>query len=330
MNNNIMQDTILVTGGSGFMGSYFIKYIIDKHPYIQIINLDALTYAGNIHNLESIQNNDRYRFIQGDITNIDAVESIVKDNHIQLIVNFAAETHVDNSIKDPLRAVSTNVLGVASLLEVARRYEIQVLQVSTDEVFGSIDQGVFQEDSPFRPNSPYSAGKAGGDLLCRSYYETYGLDVRVTHSCNVMGPYQYPEKLIPLAITHIIQDKKVPLYGDGLNVREWIYVEDHARAIEYIIENGEAGEVYNIGTGFEKTNLELITTVLDKMGVDSKQYIEYVTDRLGHDRRYAIDSTKLRNMGWNPQFDWDTALRKTIDWYRENQQWWKPLKDNIR
>lgn len=322
-----MKNKILVTGGAGFMGSYFIKYLISKHPYIEIINLDALTYAGNLDNLDTLVDNGRYTFIKGDITDIDLIDKTVQDNNIELIVNFAAETHVDNSIKSPLQAVSTNVMGVASILEVVRKYNIELLQISTDEVFGTTDTGSFTEQSPFAPNSPYSAAKAGGDLLCRAYNETYGSKVIVTHSCNVMGPNQYPEKLIPLAITNLMENKKIPLYGDGLNVREWIYVEDHSRAIEYIIENGTQGEVYNIGTGYEITNLDLITKLLQNFGLDIDR-IEYVTDRPAHDRRYAIDSTKLRNLGWAPYFDFDTAIRKTIDWYTKNQKWWQSLKIN--
>jgi dTDP-glucose 4,6-dehydratase len=322
-----MKNRILVTGGAGFMGSYFIKYLIAKHPYIEITNVDALTYAGNLDNLSSLVDNGRYQFIQGDITDIDLLNKLVQENNIELIVNFAAETHVDNSIKSPLKAVYTNVMGVATVLEIVRKYNIELLQISTDEVFGTTDIGAFNELSPFAPNSPYSAGKAGGDLLCRAYHETYNTNVIVTHSCNVMGPNQYPEKLIPLAITNLMEDKKIPLYGDGLNVREWIYVEDHSRAIEYIIENGIQGEVYNIGTGYEITNLDLITKLLQNFGANMDK-IDYVQDRPGHDRRYAIDSAKLRNLGWTPYFDFDIAIRKTIDWYRDNKSWWEPLKHN--
>lgn len=322
-----MKDKILVTGGAGFMGSYFIKYMIQKYPYIEIVNFDVLTYAGNLHNLDSIPDNGRYKFVEGDITDVNQVMQVVKENEIELIVNFAAETHVDNSISSPLKSVQTNVIGVASILEVVRHYNLEFIQISTDEVFGTIESGYFNEQSPFEPNSPYSAGKAGGDLLCRAYHETYGIKVMVTHSCNVLGPNQYPEKLIPLAITNILQDKKIPLYGDGLNVREWIYVEDHARAIEFIIDNGTYGEVYNIGTGNELTNLDLVTKILNNLhkGLDN---VEYVTDRPGHDRRYAIDSTKLRNMGWSPFFDLDTAIHKTVEWYIDNKSWWEPLKNN--
>jgi dTDP-glucose 4,6-dehydratase len=322
-----MKNIILVTGGAGFMGSYFIKYLISKHPYIEIVNLDALTYAGNLDNLSSLVDNGRYKFIQGDITDINLLDNIIQNYNIELIVNFAAETHVDNSIQSPLKAVNTNVIGVATILEIVRKYNIELLQISTDEVFGSTDEGSFNELSPFAPNSPYSAGKAGGDLLCRAYHETYGTKVIVTHSCNVMGPNQYPEKLIPLAITNLIEGKKIPLYGDGLNVREWIYVEDHSRAIEYIIENGKQGEVYNIGTGYEITNLDLINKLLQILNLKTEK-IEYVKDRLGHDRRYSIDSTKLRNLGWMPYFDFDTAMHKTIDWYTENKNWWQSLKYN--
>ncbi len=322
-----MKNKILITGGAGFMGSYFIKYLVDKHPYIEIVNVDSLTYAGNLHNLDSITDNERYTFIEGDITDITKLDLIVKEHQIELIVNFAAETHVDNSIQSPLKAINTNVIGVASILEIVRKYDIELLQVSTDEVFGTIDTGSFNEHSAFAPNSPYSAGKAGGDLLCRAYHETYNTKVIVTHSCNVFGPNQYPEKLIPLAITNILENKTIPLYGDGLNIREWIYVEDHSRAIEFIIEHGVSGEVYNIGTGSELTNLDLITRLLQQLGKDENA-IEYVTDRLGHDRRYAIDSTKLRQLGWSPSFDFDIALRKTINWYQENKEWWEPLKYN--
>jgi dTDP-glucose 4,6-dehydratase len=322
-----MKNRILVTGGAGFMGSYFIKYLISKHPYIEIINFDSLTYAGNLDNLKSLTDNGRYEFVKGDITDINLLDKIVQEHNIELIVNFAAETHVDNSIQSPLKAVNTNVMGVATILEVVRKYNIELLQISTDEVFGTTDTEAFTEESNFSPNSPYSAGKAGGDLLCRAYFETYGTKVIVTHSCNVMGPNQYPEKLIPLAITNLIEGKKIPLYGDGLNVREWIYVEDHSRAIEYIMENGSIGEVYNIGTGYEFTNLDLITKLLHNMK-QGEDKIEYVKDRPGHDRRYAIDSSKLRKLGWSPYFDFETALNKTIDWYRENQDWWQKLKYN--
>lgn len=322
-----MKDKILVTGGAGFMGSYFIKYMIKTYPYIEIVNFDSLTYAGNLENLRSIPDNGRYKFIQGDITDINQLTSAVNENKIQLIVNFAAETHVDNSISSPLKAVETNVIGVATVLEVVRDYNLDFIQISTDEVFGTTDSGRFSETSPFAPNSPYSAGKAGGDLLCRAYHETYGTNVIVTHSCNVLGPNQYPEKLIPLAITNILEGKKIPLYGDGLNVREWIYVEDHARAIDYIIEHGLNGEVYNIGTGNEITNLNLVTKLLQYLNSDTSN-IEYVNDRPGHDRRYAIDSSKLRQLGWSPYFDFDTALRKTVDWYSENKSWWEPLKQS--
>lgn len=307
------------------MGSYFIKYMISKYPYIEIINFDALTYAGNLDNLKSLTDNGRYKFIQGDIKDIDLLDKIVQDNNIELIVNFAAETHVDNSIQSPLKVVSTNVMGVATILEVVRKYNIELLQISTDEVFGTTDMEAFTEESPFAPNSPYSAAKAGGDLLCRAYFETYDTKVIVTHSCNVMGPNQYPEKLLPLAITNLIEGKNIPLYGDGLNIREWIYVEDHSRAIEYILDNGVYGEVYNIGTGYEFTNLDLISKLLKNMK-EGEEKIEYIKDRPGHDRRYAINSSKLRSLGWSPYFDFETALNKTIDWYRDNQDWWKKLK----
>ena len=316
---------LMVTGGAGFMGSYFIKYMLKNHPYLEVVNYDALTYSGNQENLKEVADDHRYTFVQGDITSLDQLEAAVKEHMPDTIVNFAAETHVDRSIMDPLLAVRTNTVGTTAVLHIATKYKLKMLQVSTDEVFGSIPEGHFTEESPMEPNSPYSAGKAGGDLMCGAYFETYKTDVVVTHCCNVMGPNQYPEKLIPLFITNLIEGKKVPVYGDGLNVREWIYVEDHSRALEFLLEHGTSGEVYNIGTGFEKTNLEMTHEILDRLGKDESS-IEYVQDRKGHDKRYAIDSSKIRAMGWEPVYDFDTAMNRIVQWYQENEDWWKKIK----
>jgi len=319
---------LLITGGAGFIGSNFIHYLLRKYPDYEIINLDKLTYAGNLENLRDIEKNPHYRFIQGDIRDEKIVNDIVQTG-IDVIVNYAAETHVDRSITGPRDFLETDVLGTFTLLEAARKYGIQkYIQISTDEVYGSITQGKFTEESPFLPNSPYSASKAGGDHLCRAYHVTYGLPVIVTHSCNVYGPYQYPEKVIPRFITHLIRGKKVPLYGDGENIREWLFVEDHCRAIDLIIHHGKAGEVYNIGSGHEISNKQLTTLILDAFQL-GEDWIEYVPDRLGHDRRYAIDFSKLsRTLGYAPQHPFTETLQQTITWYKNNHSWWEPLLIN--
>jgi len=316
---------LLVTGGAGFMGSNFIRYMLATYSEYEVVNLDKLTYAGNLANLKDVDGNPRYRFIRGDIADTATVAEAVKG--VDVIVNYAAETHVDRSILDPQAFIVTDVLGTYKLLEAVRQNKIsRFIQISTDEVFGSIADGEFHETSPFAPNSPYSASKAGGDHLCRAYVKTYGAPLIVTHSCNFFGPYQYPEKLLPLFITNLLEGKKVPLYGDGKNVREWIYTEDHCRAIDAIIHKGKIGEVYNIGTGDRFTNIELTTMVLAALG-KGDEMIESVKDRPGHDRRYAIDSKKIRTeLGWKPQYVFKDALAKTIEWYKENEAWWKPIK----
>ncbi|MBI2426750.1 MAG: dTDP-glucose 4,6-dehydratase [Candidatus Kerfeldbacteria bacterium] len=317
--------TILVTGGAGFMGSNFIHYLLKTYQDVRVVNFDKLTYAGNLENLRDVERDKRYSFIKGDIANEGDVERVFQTKP-DVVVNFAAETHVDRSILDPKAFIMTDVLGSYTLLEAIKKHGTgKFIQISTDEVFGSIEKGKFTEESPFEPNSPYSASKAGGDHLCRAYFRTYGTPVIVTHSVNFIGPYQYPEKVIPLFITNLMEGKKVPLYGDGLNVREYIYTEDYCRAIDTIMTKGEIGEVYNIGSGNEITNLELTKKILAAMST-SEDMIEYVKDRLGHDRRYSLDWSKLAKLGWKPEYDLDRALEATIEWYKANESWWKPLK----
>jgi dTDP-glucose 4,6-dehydratase len=316
---------ILVTGGAGFMGSNFIRYIFKKHPDWRVVNLDKLTYAGNLENLREVENNPNYTFVKGDIANGEDVEKAIGEG-VDKIINYAAETHVDRSILDPDAFIRTDVYGTYTLLEAVMKYNVaQYIQISTDEVFGSIKEGFFDEESPFRPNSPYAASKAAADHLCRAYFKTYNLPIIVSHSCNFYGPNQYPEKLIPLFVTNLLENKKVPVYGQGQQVREWIFTEDHCRAIETIMEKGEPGEVYNIGTGYEKQNIETTRFILKELGF-GEEMIEYVKDRPGHDFRYAINSQKLRGLGWQPRVSWEEGLRRTIKWYRENEDWWKRIK----
>jgi len=316
---------ILITGGAGFIGSNFIKYIFKKYPGWQIVNLDKLTYAGNLESLKETENNPNYKFIKGDIVNAADVETAIGDG-VDKIISYAAETHVDRSIVAPDAFIKTDILGTYTLLEAVKKHNVaQYIQISTDEVFGSIENGSFDEESSFAPNSPYSASKAGADHLCRAYFKTYNLPVIVTHSCNVFGPNAHPEKMIPLFVTNLLENKKVPVYGQGQQIREWIFVEDHCAAIETIMIEGKPGEVYNIGTGNEKTNLEITRFILQELGLDEKM-IEYVKDRPGHDWRYAINSQKLRGLGWQPSVSWEDGLCRTIKWYRENESWWKKIK----
>ncbi|MBP7992278.1 MAG: dTDP-glucose 4,6-dehydratase [Candidatus Magasanikbacteria bacterium] len=318
---------LLVCGGAGFMGSHFIKYILTKYPEYRVVNFDVLTYAGNLNNLKEVAENPRYTFVKGDITDAIAVQKVVEEHAIEVIVNYAAETHVDRSIMDPEAFLRTGIFGTRNLLEVTKNKNLQkMIQISTDEVFGSIEQGEFTEESPFAPNSPYAASKAGADLLCRSYFVTYQTPVVVTHSCNYYGSHQYPEKVIPLFITNLLEGKKVPLYGDGLNVREWIHTSDHCRAVDAVLHKAEPGSVYNIGTGQEYTNIDLTKLVLQKMNL-GEEMIEPVKDRAGHDRRYAIDHSKItRELGWEPQVQFEDGIAETIKWYRDNEWWWKDLK----
>jgi len=338
---------ILVTGGAGFIGSNFIHYILKKYPNYEVVNFDKLTYAGNLDNLKDLEidsrhayrqaglrgndngwGNDtgRYTFAKGDIADEQAVDDLFSKYKFDAVLNYAAETHVDRSITGPKEFIVTDVLGTFTLLEAVKRYGIKrYIQISTDEVFGSTEEGSFTEETPFAPNSPYSASKAGADHLCRAYYVTYRVPVIVTHSCNVYGPYQYPEKVIPFFVTNLMRGKKVPLYGDGKNIREWLYTEDHCSATDVILHKGQDGEVYNIGSGHEIANVDLTHKILKEFG-KGEEMIERVKDRLGHDRRYSIDSTKLRKtLGWSPKFGFDEALKDTIDWYKENEWWWGKL-----
>ncbi len=317
---------ILITGGAGFMGSNFIHYLLEKYPDYQIVNLDKLTYAGNLENLKDIEGNPNYTFIKGDIAIKEDVKKALGTG-MDVIVNYAAETHVDRSIMDPEAFIKTDVLGTYELLEAVKNGQAQkMIQISTDEVFGEIKEGEFFEDSPFLPNSPYSASKAGGDLMCRAYFRTYKTPVIVTHNCNFYGPYQYPEKIISLFITNLLEGKKVPMYGNGKNVREWIFTQDHCRAIDVILHKGEVGEVYNIGTGERQENIEIAETLLDILGM-GKEKLEYVKDRPGHDWRYAINSDRLRKeLGWKPEYKLEEGLKETVKWYKNNKEWWQKLK----
>ncbi len=320
--------TILVTGAAGFMGSHFVKYILERYTAYRVVVLDKLTYAGNLDNLKDIALNPRYSFVQGDIADPGTLQKVFSQFAIDMVVNYAAETHVDRSVTDPAAFLKTNIFGTYYLLEAVRQFEVKkFVQISTDEVFGSVHEGAFTEETAMAPNSPYSAAKAGGDLLCRSYFVTHKTPVIVTHSCNVYGPNQYPEKFIPLFITNLIEEKKVPLYGDGLNVREWIYVLDHCRAVDVILHNGKLGEVYNIGSGEEKSNRAVVDVLLGAMG-KGEDMVNYVKDRPGHDRRYAIDHSKLaRELGWQPEVRFEEGLKITIEWYKNNEWWWKKIKN---
>ncbi len=315
-----------MTGGSGFIGSNFIRYMLNEHPDDAIINLDKLTYAGNPDNLVDIESNPNYSFVRGDICDQDLVDRLMQKRQIEQVIHFAAESHVDRSIVDGSAFVRTNLLGTYTLLDAALRHGIErFIHVSTDEVYGSTIKGSFKETDILNPSSPYSSSKAGSDLLARSYYTTHDLPVIITRCTNNFGPYQYPEKLIPLFITNILEDEKVPVYGTGQNVRDWIYVLDHCRAIDFILKRGEVGEIYNIGGGAERTNLEITGKILGILGKDGSM-IEYVKDRPGHDFRYSLDCSKLRDLGWVPKYNFEEALEKTIGWYVENEWWWKKLK----
>jgi len=315
---------LLITGGAGFIGSNFIRYMLRKYRSYRITNLDKLTYCGNLGNLKDISRNRNYRFVRGDIADRRIVSKLVRG--CDAIINFAAETHVDRSIKDASGFVKTNVFGTHTLLEAAKANKVRLfIQISTDEVYGSINEGAFKEDDPLKPNSPYSATKAGADMLARSYFITYKLPVIITRSSNNFGPYQYPEKVIPLFITNALDNKKVPLYADGMNVRDWLFVIDNCEAIDTVMHKGRAGEIYNIGGGSQITNLELTRAILKLLG-KGEGLIKYVKDRPGHDKRYALDITKIKRLGWQPRHDFMSALELTIDWYRNNKSWWKRLK----
>lgn len=314
---------LLITGGAGFIGSNFIRHMLAKHDDFYITNLDKLTYCGNPENLKDLAGNKNYRFVKGDIADPKKVDNLVKG--CDVVVNFAAETHVDRSINDAAEFIRTNVFGTYVLLEAAKKHGVGLfLQISTDEVYGSISEGLFTEKHPLSPNSPYSATKASADMLAGSYFVTYKLPVVITRSSNNFGPYQYPEKVIPLFITNALENKKLPLYADGSNVRDWLFVEDNCEAIEAVIAKGSPGEVYNIGGGNEITNMELTHAILDITG-KPKSLIKFVKDRPGHDKRYALDIAKIKALGWRPRHDFNGALELTVEWYKNNKSWWKRL-----
>jgi dTDP-glucose 4,6-dehydratase len=318
---------ILVTGGCGFIGANFIRHILSKYPY-NIINLDKLTYAGNLENLKEIENDSRYTFIKGDIANEADIERIFSSSEIDIVINFAAESHVDRSIMDPGAFIKTNIIGTFNLLETVKKGRVKrFIQVSTDEVYGSLGkEGKFREDTPLAPNSPYSASKASADMLAMAYYKTYRAPVMITRCSNNYGPYQFPEKLIPLVITNALVDMELPVYGDGMNIRDWIHVLDHCEAIDIVLHKGESGNVYNIGAENERTNIEIVKLILNILG-KPETLIKYVKDRPGHDRRYAIDSTKIKKeLGFKTKVSFKMGMEETVAWYIENKSWWKRIK----
>ncbi|MCL6635156.1 MAG: dTDP-glucose 4,6-dehydratase [Peptococcaceae bacterium] len=319
---------LLVTGGAGFIGSNFIRLILAESNW-EIVNLDKLTYAGNLENLADVKDDPRYSFVRGDIADAKLVDEIFKQHKFNAVINFAAESHVDRSIHDAAPFIATNITGTQVLLDASRRHGVEkYVQVSTDEVYGSLEdgEGFFTEDTPLAPNSPYSASKASADLLCRAYHKTYNMPVVITRCSNNFGPYQFPEKLIPLVITNALEDKPVPVYGDGLNVRDWIHVLDHCRGLRLAIEKGAPGEVYNIGGGAQLPNIGLVKKILGLVG-KPESLITFVKDRPGHDRRYAINPQKIRSeLGWELSFNFDEALADTVNWYMQNKPWWKRVK----
>jgi dTDP-glucose 4,6-dehydratase len=318
-----MFNRIMVTGGAGFIGSNFVRHQLSAYPDVHVVNFDKLTYAGNPENLADLPA-DRHTFVQGDIADAEAVRAAMKD--CDAVVNFAADTHVDRSIMGATDFIATNMSGVYNLLEAARDLKIKrILLVSTDEVYGSIEEGKFTESDPLGPRNPYSASKAGGDLMGLAHYETYQTPVVITRGSNTYGPRQYPEKVLPLFVTNVIDGEPMPLYGDGKNVRDWLYVEDHCSGIDCALRRGECGQVYNVAGGNERENIQLVRKILEVMD-KGDEFIRPVQDRPGHDRRYAIDASKLKALGWAPQMDWDEGMRRTINWYKENESWWRPIR----
>jgi dTDP-glucose 4,6-dehydratase len=318
---------ILVTGGAGFIGSNFICYMLKKYDEVEIVNYDKLTYAGNLDNLRNVEKDTRHKFIKGDICDSKTVEGVVKREEIDQIVNFAAESHVDRSISGPEAFIKTDIFGSFTLLEACRKFDVKrYVQISTDEVYGSIEKGSFKETDPLSPSSPYSSSKASADLLVNSYFVTYDAPVLITRSSNNFGPYQYPEKLIPLFIINALHDKPLPVYGDGLQVRDWLYVEDNCKAIDLVLNNGKFGEKYNVGSDNEHTNIEITNIILNELKKPAS-LIKHVTDRPGHDRRYSIDSGKIKKLGWKPEKsqDFENTMRQTVQWYVKNEWWWKKL-----
>ncbi|HEU0164328.1 MAG TPA: dTDP-glucose 4,6-dehydratase [Thermomicrobiales bacterium] len=318
---------ILVTGGAGFIGSTFVRTVIDQHPDDDVITLDALTYAGNLANLAELEGHPRHRFEKGNIADAALIDSLVQE--VDAVVNFAAETHVDRSLLYPESFLRSNVHGVYVLLDAVRRHDRRLLHVSTDEVYGDIPEGLFsREGDPVNPRSPYSAAKAGGELFCRSFFVSFGTDVLVTRGCNTIGPRQYPEKLVPLFVTNALRDQPLPVYGDGLQIRDWLHAEDHASAIDLALRNGRAGETYNIGAGNERPNIDVATGILAHLGKPDS-LITHVPDRAGHDRRYALSFEKIRTeLGWEPARTFEQTLNDTIDWYVANTEWWQAIRDN--
>jgi dTDP-glucose 4,6-dehydratase len=318
---------ILITGGAGFIGSNFINHVLNERDDYNVVNLDKLTYAGNLENLKNTETKKNYHFIKGDIANSDLVNYIFEKHQIKFVINFAAESHVDRSILGSEIFYRTNVIGTNVLLETARRYEVEkFIQISTDEVYGSLgSEGLFTERTSLSPNSPYSSSKAAADMMALSFHHTYGIPVVITRCSNNYGQYQFPEKLIPLMIINALNNKKLPVYGDGMNVRDWIYVIDHNKAIDIVFEKGRAGEVYNIGASNEMPNIEIVKLILKHLK-KSEDLIEFVKDRPGHDRRYAIDSTKIKmELEWKPEFTFESAIQDTIDWYIKNRNWWERI-----
>ncbi|HOM73360.1 MAG TPA: dTDP-glucose 4,6-dehydratase [Armatimonadota bacterium] len=315
---------LLVTGGAGFIGSNYVRYVLNKYPDYHVTVIDSLTYAGNLDNLADLSG-PRMEFVKGDIRNREDVDGLIRD--ADAVINFAAESFVDRSILEPDAFITTDVLGTHVLLEAARKHGIErFVHISTDEVYGDVEEGSSTETDPFRPNSPYSASKAGGDLLVRSYYVTYKLPVMITRGSNTYGPYQHPEKLIPLFITNAIDDKPLPLYGDGQQVRDWLYVMDHCSGIDLVLHKGTLGEAYNIGGGNERTNIQITYMILKYLG-KPESLIKHVTDRPGHDRRYSIATTKLKSLGWQPEMPFEDGLKETVEWYQTNQSWWRKIKE---
>ena len=317
---------VLVTGGAGFIGSNFVRYALQQGDSVHITNLDALTYAGNLASLQDVAEDPRYTFVQGDIRDPELVDRLVTD--ADAVVHFAAESHVDRSIDGPKEFLETNVVGAGVVFDACRRHDIdRVVHISTDEVYGSVEEpDSFAEDDPLVPNSPYSVSKAAADLLARSYGVTFDFPITVTRTANNFGPYHYPEKVVPLFVTNLINGQTVPLYGDGRNVRDWTYVLDNVAAQWLVLTEGEAGAVYNVGAGNEMSNKELTYAILDRFGL-GEEMIEFVPDRPGHDLRYSVDTARIRELGWAPATDFEAALDATIDWYRTNEWWWRPLKD---
>lgn len=315
---------LLVTGGAGFIGSHFVRLTLTEHPGDSVVVMDKLTYAGNLHNLDDVRDNPRFVFVRGDIADAETVSDVMRD--VDAVVNFAAETHVDRSLLDAAAFIETDVRGTWTLLEAARRAgAVRFLQVSTDEVYGSIAEGAFDEADPLAPSSPYSASKAAGDLMVNAYRVTHGLDAVITRGSNTYGPFQYPEKLIPLFITNALDGRPLPLYGDGTQRRDWLFVTDHCRGVDTALRHGEAGGIYNVGAHCERTNAEVTRAILDRLGM-GPDLIRHVEDRPGHDTRYAVQTERIEALGWRPRVPFADGLSETVAWYRERRDWWEPLK----